>query len=165
MGTKEYTLYYFSQLGTQRKPSVYKLLLEQRDNLIFDYRAKREKSKRNCCIIYFNDINQYAAICATLINNSDTSIGVVILDDNTLVKKLNLIDNSNSKNISIKLNECNYKKEVIPAPTDLDGEYLKFINVVRTRIKASSPSHSYLNPLTELKDLIIEHITLPYREK
>lgn len=157
---KEYSLYYYSRLGSQRKPSVLNLLLEQKDKIIYSFRKKKESSRRNCNCIYFSDINRYCMIMATLVDNSDISIGAVILDDDVLLEKLQLRSPSHIPNIIFC--EC-YTKHIYPSLAEEGRHTLEEINAIRNGLSKIS-SWSYIKPMTEEEfcaPVIFEYVTLP----
>ena len=156
---KKYILYYYSKLGTQRKPSVTNLLLEQKDKIIYDFRKKRARSRRDCNCFYFSDLDKYCVIMATLVNNSDISLGAVILDDEALTNMLNLNPPSEVPNINF---HENYSKTIFPSLAE-QGQNLDEINKVRLAL-SQTESWSYIQPMTQEQfeaPFIVEEVTLP----
>ena len=156
---KEYELYYYTKLGVRRKPSVTNLLLEQKDRIIYNFRRKREDSRRNCNCVYFTDIAKYGMIMATLVNNTSTSIGVVVLDDESFVNELNLKSPEEIPNYRLM---DNYRKVVFPSIQARGDMTLERLNAIRKSISLN-PSWSYVRPLTEEEfnqPLVIEYVKL-----
>ena len=156
--SKKYVLRYYSKLGCRRKPSVTELLREQKEKFIFNFRKKRERSRRAVNVIYFDDIDKYAVICGTLINNSDTSIDVVILDDDDFLDELDIATNNDAKRATVHFADV-YEKYEWERPEWMTLEY---VNAVRESIKTSMPSsYSWMEPLKTLPDTYIEYVTIP----
>ena len=156
---RHYKLYYYSNLGTQRKPSITNLLLEQKGKYFYNYRRTRESSRRNCNCIFFSDIKKYCFIMPTLVDNTDISIGAVVMDVDEFVQKLSLKDPSEMPNIDMT---DVYYKTIGPSLAE-SGRSLDEINAFRMAW-AQQPSWAYLRPLTEEeynRPMIDEYVVLP----